>query len=73
MPAGIGTLDSEQTPIAIDIAPAQGTELAEAKARPKSDVEETDVKAIRCVAEWIVRGKLEQGSPRWMFVRAFAA
>lgn len=63
MPARVRTLDSDQTPIAIDIAPAESTELAEAKARPESHVEETDVKAIRFVTESIVRRKLEQGAP----------
>jgi hypothetical protein len=60
---GVGALDPNQAPRAIDVPEAKRTQLAEAKTGAECDVEEMDVKEIRLVVDWIGRCELDERSP----------
>ena len=66
---GIGALDPDQPPIAIYVVPAQRAELAETQTGADRDVDETDVKEIQFVSEWIIGRELDKRSPDRIRVR----
>ncbi len=69
MLARVGPLDANQSPVAIDVAPAERTELAEPKPGPERDIEEADEEEVWLATEGIERRELEERAPDSIRVR----
>ena len=59
-----GALHANQSTLAVDVSPAERTQLAEPEARPEGDVEEADEKEVRLATQRIQPRQLDERLPR---------